>query len=216
MAVGIIVLSFLFSYRDFWLLPIDVAFRGFILNLFFLSLIFGIHEYAHARVARRFGCRTRYATDWRLLFLAVILALFSGGMLILAAIGTIAIEKASKLRRGYSELSREEIGKISIAGPLTSFFLAILFAMLTIAFPPIYSLFWMSISLTTFSLVPLPQFDGGKIFGWSPIAWATLLCGSIMLWVLYQILWLFFILFPLLALILFLIFQRFLPRVEKL
>ncbi len=136
---------------------------AFIIAFFTAGVGFLLHELMHKYVAIKYGLFAEFKAFYGMLFLAVVFSLFG---FIIAAPGAVFIS-------GYG-LTRERNGKISLAGPLTNIFLAVLFLVLLLAFSVGDFLgavldFGLTINslLAAFNMIPVMPFDGAKILAWS-------------------------------------------------
>ncbi len=143
------------------------------LKIFFFSLItvglgFLLHEISHKLVAQRYG----FWAEFRRFDLGLIFALlFSFFGTIFAAPGAVMI---------FAPFStKEENGKISLAGPLANLILAILFLFLSKIHPLFYFGAKINASLAFFNLLPFPPLDGFKVISWSPFYWGLALLFSL-------------------------------------
>lgn len=145
----------------------------------FLSVgtAFVFHELAHRKMARNYGCWAEFRM-WRWGLMMAILFSFLG--FVFAAPGAVMI-------RG--NITREQNGKISAAGPATNWAVGTIFLTGSVA-AGIYgigSLYfilafvsYVNLFLGGFNLLPIGPLDGRKIFGWSIKNYITLagLLGS--------------------------------------
>ncbi len=144
------------------------AFTGtFLLVLFTVGLGFIVHELAHRHLALRYGARATYRA-WTLgLIFAVITAAFF--FFFLSSPGAVYIYG----RR----LSRDQDGKIALAGPLSNFFLALAFIAGGMLFAGAREAFRLganvNLFLGFFNLLPFFPMDGSKVLAWSYRTWAT-------------------------------------------
>lgn len=136
----------------------------FVVSLFTAGLGFLLHELAHKFVAQKYGCAAEFRAFDHMLYLAVGLAIFIG--FIFAAPGAVMIN---------GMVTRKENGIISIAGPLTNYFLAMIFLIVSILFPA-----WrffanvgigINLWLGLFNMIPFGNFDGKKILYWNRYVW---------------------------------------------
>lgn len=142
----------------------------FSLSALTVGIGFLLHELGHKFVAQRYGLPAEFRAFDQMLVLAVLLSLISP--VIFAAPGAVFIG-------GYP--TSEENGKISLAGPLTSLLLALLFlALYATPFAPrlmdsvFLTGFQINSWLAFFNLLPLWNFDGAKILAWNRLLFAAL------------------------------------------
>ncbi|MBI4406672.1 site-2 protease family protein [Candidatus Micrarchaeota archaeon] len=143
--------------------------------LFTVGLGFVLHELAHKYVAIRYGAAARYHA-WTLgLLLAVIMAFAIG--IVFAAPGAVYIY-------GH-HVSREQNGKISLAGPATNLLLGLFFVFLGFAFPAIRSVAVLGAQvnffLGAFNMLPFFPMDGSKVFSWDKRIWALFFFSLVIL-----------------------------------
>ncbi len=135
-----------------------------------LALGFIAHELAHKYVANRYGYFAVYRM-WTLgLAFALLIGLASGGGFIFAAPGAVVILSPFFTRR--------QSGLIGLAGPATNIAIAGCFFPL-MYLPGVVSEigFWgvrINLWLAFFNLLPIPPFDGEKVFSWKPVIWAAI------------------------------------------
>ncbi len=149
---------------------VDAGFNFFNANFAFMFLTSAIavgsgflfHEMAHKLVAQRYGCFAEFRADRMMLILALAMS-FVG--FVFAAPGAVMIGG------GHVDLKRN--GKISIAGPLTNFVLAVLFMVGNIFLPNVIFSYGFIINawLGLFNMIPFGFFDGKKIFRWNIGIW---------------------------------------------
>jgi Zn-dependent protease len=139
----------------------------FIISLFTVGIGFVLHEMAHKFTAMKFGYWAEFRKDTQMLLIAVALAALAG--IVFAAPGATVIYGGS--------LSREQNGKISIAGPLTNLILCILFGLIYLA-GVTGSLgsagliigavgFQVNAMIAFFNMLPVSVLDGRKILSWN-------------------------------------------------
>ncbi|OPX60816.1 MAG: Peptidase family M50 [Methanobacterium sp. PtaB.Bin024] len=136
-------------------------------TLIAVGLGFVFHELAHKFVAIKYG----FHAEYRLWTWGLVLAIIS------AAVGFVFAAPGAVYIYGY-DISREENGKISIAGPLTNIALAVIFFILLqfLSFSPILSLicglgFTINSFLAFFNMLPILILDGAKVLKWNPVVW---------------------------------------------
>ncbi|MCW1296409.1 MAG: site-2 protease family protein [Candidatus Parvarchaeota archaeon] len=187
--ISVLVLGFVFSYNRWE--TISIGIRNFFIAVFVIGIAFLAHELAHRYVARKYECKAEYVIWPAGLLLAVVLTILSGGNFIFAAPGFVMISTAYATRLGfrYVNLSREEVGKIALSGPITGIFLAMLFKLLQ---PLSKEIFTYAISinlwLAIFNLLPIPPLDGSKVFAWSISIWGFAIVTASVLFILYTML----------------------------
>jgi Zn-dependent protease len=149
-----------------------------------VGLGFVLHELAHKFVAVRYG----FYAEFKMWLEGLIFALFTAFIL-----GFVFVAPGAVYIHG-EYISREQNGKISIAGPLVNIALALLFLVLTpfVTKNPtdimgfifgaivIYGFIINSI-LAAFNLIPLGIFDGAKVLRWNPIIWGITFIVAIIL-----------------------------------
>ncbi|MBI4360470.1 site-2 protease family protein [Candidatus Micrarchaeota archaeon] len=162
--VSVITISLAFSlFRD------DVfSVDYFYTVLLTVGLGFILHELAHKYVAISFGA-TAYFRAWTLgLVLALGMAFATQGQFVFAAPGAVYF---------HGRLSKAQVGKISIAGPLMNLGLAILFLVLAASVPSLqqFALLGAVVNafLGAFNMVPFGVLDGAKVWAWNKGVWLS-------------------------------------------
>ena len=143
-------------------------------TLFTAGIAFLLHELAHKAVAQSYRCWAEFRANDQMLVLGLILS-FTG--MIIAAPGGVYIHRAS----------RDQHGKIALAGPMTNVLLAALFLALSkiTSSAILLSLFAYGIHinslLAAFNLIPFPPFDGKSVWDWNKAAYifAAILAGGL-------------------------------------
>lgn len=149
----------------------------FLISMFTAGIGFLFHELGHKLVAQHYGCLAEFRAFNQMLYLALGLAAVIG--FIFAAPGAVMISGRVTLR---------ENGKISLAGPLVNFVLAITFLGLSFFVPLLMIGYFINIWLGLFNLIPFGNFDGKKILDWNRYIWlGMVLSGVTLLWFLPKI-----------------------------
>lgn len=134
-----------------------------------LGLGFILHELAHKYVSLSYGAQARYRMWTPGLVLAVAMAVFNLGF-VFAAPGAVEIHGQN--------LSREKIGRVAFAGPMTNLLLALFFVMLAFAAPSLKNFAstgaQVNAFLGLFNMIPIAPFDGQKVMAWNGNYWGGL------------------------------------------
>jgi len=164
MVVIALIFAYVFSGRN-----INSPLFLYLIPVTLITVVLGflLHELAHKFVAIRYGFWAEYRLWIQGLIFAVITA-FLGFPLI--APGAVYIHG--------EYISREQNGKISMAGPATNLILAGLFFLLIYYFPFNQFItmigvlgFYVNSFLALINLIPVSILDGAKIFRWNPFIW---------------------------------------------
>ncbi|MBR9683158.1 metalloprotease [Candidatus Woesearchaeota archaeon] len=142
----------------------------FLVSAFTAGIGFLFHELAHKFVAQHYGCVAEFRAFDQMLYLALGLAAVIG--FIFAAPGAVMIA---------GRITLKENGKISLAGPLVNFILAIVFLGLSVLAPILYIGFFINTWLGLFNLIPFGNFDGKKILNWHRYIWLSMVLIGIAL-----------------------------------
>ncbi len=166
-ALGVLTLAFAISFSGGFSGIFSQSFPLFLLISFIsVGTAFLFHELAHRKLARNYGCWAEFRM-WRWgLMMALLFSLFG---FVFAAPGAVVIS---------GNITREQNGKISAAGPATNWAVGTSF-MLGSLITAIYGISFFSLPLILafvafvnlfiggFNLLPLGPLDGRKIFSWS-------------------------------------------------
>lgn len=179
LTISALLLGFLFSiaFGTFAYKKPSDALVNFLIALAIVAPALIFHELAHKFVAQKYDCKAAYVLWPNGAIISFLLTLLTGGRLIFAALGAVMIQTKYSTRLGYKfiGLSNEEIGKISLAGPLVNFSLAIIGFVLIPLSRSFFSVFvQINLIIALFNLIPFPPLDGSKIFAWSRIIWGGL------------------------------------------
>lgn len=132
------------------------------LPLSFIAIVtaFFCHEMAHKYMGQKYG----YWSEFRMFPQGLLFALFLGVFfgVVFAAPGAVHI---------WGAPTREESGRISVAGPATNIFITGLFLLLASLPTSLASLFliiaFINAFLAFFNLLPFGPLDGLKVFAWN-------------------------------------------------
>ncbi len=136
-----------------------------------LTMSFFIHEIAHKVIAQRKGLWAEFRlTLWG----AVVTLIFAFLPIKLISPGAVMIAGPAEKR---------DIGRVSMAGPITNILLSLGFLGGAIVAPsPLVAFFYFggffNAYLAAFNLIPYGVFDGLKVFHWSKTVWALMFAAS--------------------------------------
>jgi Zn-dependent protease len=129
-----------------------------------LAVVLGffLHEMAHKYVAKRYGCWAEFRAYYNGLLFAVMLS-FLG--VLFAAPGAVYIS---------GNVSREQNGRISLAGPAVNMMVALV-ALPMFLWEPMPEavtevtgiVLYLNAFLAAFNLIPVRPLDGSKVWAWS-------------------------------------------------
>lgn len=148
---------------------------NFIISLTTVGIGFIFHELAHKIVAQKYGCIAEFRANNMMLGLALITSFFG---IIFAAPGAVYIG-------GF--VSKKRNGIISLAGPLTNMFIAMIFLITMLLTPNLFISklsnygFIINSWLALFNLIPISVLDGKKVINWNKTVWAIALIIGIIL-----------------------------------
>ena len=164
-----LALSAAFTLAMVWGQRFDLLNIGlfFIISLITAGIAFIIHEMAHKFTAMKYGYWAEFQMNSMMLVVAVAMAALAG--VVFAAPGATVIYGNS--------ISREENGKISLAGPVSNLILIIpIAAMIFIGHTAGSGLLAIvglvgdkvNAMIAAFNLLPVGPLDGAKILSWNP------------------------------------------------
>ena len=175
LAISSIILGFLFSsalsYFNFSGTAYS-AVMNFLISTAIVAPALIFHELAHKFVSQKYGCVANYVLWPMGAIISIVLSLTTG--FIFASLGAVMISTKYSTRLGYKfiGLSNEELGKISWAGPMTNFGMAILGFIFYPLAPQILNVFiQINLVIALFNMIPFPPLDGAKIFVWNRMVW---------------------------------------------
>ena len=165
LAISTLAVALIFSSFNIEILP---------LTILVVILVFISHELAHKFMAQRYGFFAEYK-KWNIgLFFGLLMSLLGGFAFI--APGAVYITPFNKKKFAFRVVrtTKEQYGKISLAGPLTNIVIGISALIIGFFYPyEILSLITrISLFLSVFNLIPFPPLDGFKVFSWNRRIWA--------------------------------------------
>ena len=176
--ISLLVLTFAFAFA---LAPSPpIAFISSAVSnipIAFLAIVtaFFCHELAHKYMGQKYG----YMSEFRMFPMGLLLALFLGVFagFVFAAPGAVQI---------IGRPSREEEGRISVAGPFINLIISGIFVLIwlfSVGLVAQISFFiaYINVFIAIFNLIPFGPLDGWKIFSWKKDVWGLLLATSICL-----------------------------------
>ncbi|HTD80605.1 MAG TPA: site-2 protease family protein [Thermoplasmata archaeon] len=146
---------------------------------------FLLHELMHKAVAQRYGAWAEFRSSRTGLIMAIFTA-FLG--IVFAAPGAVYIA---------GPLTRQQNGRVSLAGPLTNLAVALAFTGLGAAFRfltgdvayyvggILFFTGYINAFLGVFNMLPIPPLDGSKVLAWNVGIWALTIVGMGALFALY-------------------------------
>lgn len=145
------------------------------LSFIAIATAFFCHEMAHKYAGQKFGYWSEFRMYPQGLLFALFLGVFAG--IVFAAPGAVQI---------FGNPNREEMGKISMAGPSTNLVLGLVFfGIYTLSDGMVrsisYYVAYINVFLALFNLLPFGPFDGLKIFRWKKQVWAGLIGLAVLL-----------------------------------
>ena len=143
---------------------------SFVIASLTVGVGFIFHEIGHKIIAQKYGAWAEFRAWKNMLFMAVIFSFFG---FIFAAPGAVMISGRT--------IGVSRNGKISAAGPIMNFVMALLFLPLAL-FSSVQILntigsygFMINTWLGLFNLIPFAMFDGKKILAWNRTVYAVLI-----------------------------------------
>ena len=174
-----ILLSLAFAIYFSEGINLDFAFvMAFFVSLLTVGTAFIFHELGHKFLAQHYGCFAEFRAFNGMLFFALVMSFFG---IIFAAPGAVMISGPIGVRRN---------GKISALGPGINLVLAAIFLLANIFLKnPILNIityygFVVNSWLALFNMLPLPMFDGAKIWRWSRLVYLSMIIVAIIMMVL--------------------------------
>ena len=150
---------------------------SFLVSSIVVGVSFLAHEIMHKYLAQKYGLQAEFHAFYNMLFLALLISFFG---FIIAAPGAVFIQ---------GRMTKERNGKISLAGPMTNIVFAFIFLLSVLFFQsPIIKMvssYGLTINslLALFNMLPVPIFDGRKVYKWNKAVYFLVLLISILLFV---------------------------------
>jgi Zn-dependent protease len=178
-AIGVLTIAFAFALSPYPpLYNINSVLYALPISFVAIVTAFFCHEMAHKYMGQKYG----YWSEFRMFPQGLMFALFLGVFLgvVFAAPGAVVIAGSP---------SKEESGKISVAGPATNILIAGLFFVLA-SFTGMLSNLFLAIAainafLAFFNLLPFGPLDGLKVFTWNKGAYGICFITSLLFLALY-------------------------------
>jgi Zn-dependent protease len=168
--ITILILSFIFSFRDWGVEQFDAAlgFQHFIITLVIVIIAMAIHELTHRVIALWLGYRSQYKT-WILgLVIGLVVAFIYNGHWVFIAPGALIITHLTSHRLGkfWYDLNYKQLGWIGMSGAIANMLFAVLLKSLHLATG--VGLFekamMINIWIALFDMLPIPPFNGSRTF----------------------------------------------------
>lgn len=160
--------------------PLLTLLISFILALMTAGIGFAFHEMAHKFTAIRYGFWAEFRRDNVMLVIAVALA---------ALVHVVFAAPGATMIAGYN-ITKEQNGRISAAGPLTNLLLCIPFAACFFAAYSISGIagillgllgsagLLVNATLAAFNMLPVSVLDGKKVLAWNPGVFAGIFIAA--------------------------------------
>jgi len=180
LAVSLFTASFVFAY-DFES-PLSV-FGALPKAMAAVAVAMAVHEFVQRKVAKRFGCSAAYEM-WLPGVVFSLLMVLAGVKLIIVGGTAVVAYKFSRWGMRERHASFDEVGIISMAGPVANLVLAT--ALKAFAGPVGWAaaagyLSDINTWLAVYNLIPLKQLDGGGLLMWSHTHWLFMMIWAALL-----------------------------------
>jgi Zn-dependent protease len=138
-----------------------------------ISLSFVLHEFAHKILAQKYWLWSEFRLDpfGTLISLSTALMPFK-----IVAPGSVVIMG--------SRITKKNMGKIALVGPLTNVLLVIFFISLSNISYFFQFAALLNADLAVFNLIPVSVLDGRKVYSWNKKIWVTVFGSALLLWIL--------------------------------
>jgi Zn-dependent protease len=149
-------------------------------SLVIVGSAFILHEeLGHKVAAQRYGCWAEFRAWPAGVMLTVLMAVFSYGAFVFAAPGAVMISQFRKEKLGFSMtyLSKDQIGKVGVAGSVVNLIVAVIFLGIYYFFPWSTLLMGAAVNawLAVFNMLPFDPLDGAKVIRWNRAVWLTVI-----------------------------------------
>lgn len=149
-------------------------------SLVIVGSAFVLHEeLGHKFAAQRYGCWAEFRAWPTGVMFTVLMAVLSYGSFVFAAPGAVMISNIRKERFGFSMtyLSREQIGKVGVAGSAVNLVVALVFLGVYFFFPWSTLLMGAAVNawLAVFNMLPFDPLDGAKVIRWNKGVWLSVI-----------------------------------------
>lgn len=178
LTISILVIAFIISFKEWGSNKFDLAAGLF--NLFNAVLIAALSILVHDMGQRLWGLAIGYRVEFKMwtfgLIIALVLAFISNGSLWIIVPGGFMIHHLAGPRLGWFRYGLNYFGQamIALAGPLFSLMLIMLFKILGVfsSNPLIEKAIIFNVIYIITYLLPIPPFDGSKIYFGSRMLYA--------------------------------------------
>jgi Zn-dependent protease len=154
--IAVIMLSIAFSILFAGGLKLEILLL-FPMMFLVVMLSFVVHELSHKYFAQKYNYLAEFKANKNFLFITVILSIFG---IIIAAPGAVYIHGTYNIKKQ---------GIIALSGPASNIIMAIIFLTLslTINIGVFYYIYFINAILGLFNMLPIPIFDGFKVWNWN-------------------------------------------------
>lgn len=141
-----------------------------------IALAFALHELAHKFTAQYFGLWSEFRLDP-----------FGTLISLLTALSPFKIIAPGAVVVFGSRVTRENMGKIALAGPLANIFQILVFVFLSRFFPILWFAAVLNANFAVFNLIPVSVLDGRKVLMWNKKVFTVAFATALILWVMLRI-----------------------------
>ena len=183
--ISSLILAFVFFYPGLRLfsMPFEEIVLGF--AVYFLIIIFAFipHELAHKFSAMHYKCVAKYKILWPGLKMALVLAIVTNGYFVIAAPGAVVVYSGfvDMWGKTRSVLTKKQDAIISASGPAANILVASVMVLFFGDIPLALSIAYVNSFLAMFNMIPIPPFDGYKVFKYDKRYWGALMLFAILM-----------------------------------